>query len=186
MTKNRVTAAVLIIENEILSGRTQDTNLNYLAKKLNEFGIQILESRVVPDAEDAIIEAVNALRVRFDDVFTTGGIGPTHDDITADCIAKAFGVPLIINEDIAAVLRRRVTTPDVMDMRMRMAHVPQGGGLIDNPTGPHGFYRKRLRDGWHIVGDAGHDHVAGWQTKTGRNCGIAFRDCLYHREPNRP
>ena len=90
MTKNRVTAAVLIIGNEILSGRTQDTNLNYLAKKLNEYGIQILESRVVPDIEDAIVEAVNALRVRFDYVFTTGGIGPTHDDITADCIAKAF------------------------------------------------------------------------------------------------
>ena len=144
MTKNRVTAAVLIIGNEILSGRTQDTNLNYLAKKLNEYGIQILESRVVPDIEDAIVEAVNALRVRFDYVFTTGGIGPTHDDITADCIAKAFGVPLIINEEIAAVLRRRVSTPDVMDMRMRMARVPQGGGLIDNPTGPHGFYIENV------------------------------------------
>ena len=144
MTKNRVTAAVLIIGNEILSGRTQDTNLNYLAKKLNEYGIQILESRVVPDIEDAIVEAVNALRVRYDYVFTTGGIGPTHDDITADCIAKAFGVPLIINEDIAAVLRRRVSTPDVMDMRMRMARVPQGGGLIDNPTGPHGFYIENV------------------------------------------
>lgn len=144
MTKNRITAAVLIIGNEILSGRTQDTNLNYLAKKLNEYGIQILESRVVPDIEDAIVEAVNALRVRFDYVFTTGGIGPTHDDITADCIAKAFGVPLIINEDIAAILRRRVSTPDVMDMRMRMARVPQGGGLIDNPTGPHGFYIENV------------------------------------------
>ena len=144
MTSNRITAAVLIIGNEILSGRTQDTNLNYLAKKLNEYGIQILESRVVPDIEDAIIDAVNALRVRYDYVFTTGGIGPTHDDITAASIAKAFGMPLIINEEIAEILSRRVSTPDVMDMRMRMARIPQGGGLIDNPTGPHGFYIENV------------------------------------------
>ena len=87
-----VTAAVLIIGNEILSGRTQDTNLAYLAGKLNEYGIQIRQARVVPDIERDIVEAVNALRARYDYVFTTGGIGPTHDDITADCIAAAFGV----------------------------------------------------------------------------------------------
>ena len=90
-----VTAAVLIIGNEILSGRTQDTNLAYLAKKLNEYGIQIHEARVVPDVEHDIVEAVNALRTRYDYVFTTGGIEPTHDDITADCIAAAFGVDLV-------------------------------------------------------------------------------------------
>lgn len=84
----RVSAAVLIIGNEILSGRTQDTNLAYLAGKLNEYGIQIHEARVVPDVEAAIVAAVNELRARYDYVFTTGGIGPTHDDITADCISN--------------------------------------------------------------------------------------------------
>lgn len=137
---HRVTAAVLIIGNEILSGRTQDTNLAYLAKKLNEYGIQIRETRVVPDVEAEIVAAVNALRARYDYVFTTGGIGPTHDDITADCIAKAFGVPLEINEEIAEILRRRQSSPDIMEMRMRMARVPRGGGLIRNPLGPHGFF----------------------------------------------
>lgn len=141
---NRVTASVLIIGNEILSGRTQDTNLAYLAKKLNEYGIQIRETRVVPDVEVEIVAAVNALRTRFDYVFTTGGIGPTHDDITADCIAKAFGVPLVINEEIAEILRRRESPPDIMEMRMRMARIPQGGGLIRNPLGPHGFYIENV------------------------------------------
>lgn len=136
----RVTAAVLIIGNEILSGRTQDTNLAYLAGKLNEYGIQIREARVVPDIEDEIVAAVNALRAKYDYVFTTGGIGPTHDDITADCIAKAFGVPLEINEEIAEILRRRQVPPEIMAVRMRMARVPQGGGLIRNPNGPHGFF----------------------------------------------
>ncbi|MGE0801526.1 MAG: competence/damage-inducible protein A [Lautropia sp.] len=137
---NRVHAAVLIIGNEILSGRTQDTNLAYLAKKLNEYGIQVREARVVADVEADIVEAVNALRHRHDYVFTTGGIGPTHDDITAECIAKAFGVELVVNEEIAEVLHRREVPPDVMEMRMRMARVPEGGGLIRNPFGPHGFY----------------------------------------------
>ena len=144
MTTTRVTAAVLIIGNEILSGRTQDTNLAYLAKKLNEYGIQIREARVVPDIETEIVETVNALRSKFDYVFTTGGIGPTHDDITAECIAKAFNVPLVLNEEIATILRRRESSPDVMEMRMRMARIPQGGGLIHNPTGPHGFYIENV------------------------------------------
>ena len=135
-----VTAAVLIIGNEILSGRTQDTNLAYLAKKLNEYGIQIREARVVPDVERDIVEAVNALRARHDYVFTTGGIGPTHDDITAECIAAAFGVELVISPEIAALIERRPAPPEVMAARMRMARIPRGGGLIDNPLGPPGFY----------------------------------------------
>jgi len=139
-TPVRVSAAVLIIGNEILSGRTQDTNLAYLATKLNEYGIQIHEARVVPDVEDAIVEAVNALRHRYDYVFTTGGIGPTHDDITADCVAKAFGVPLVVNEEIAAMLRKRPSPPEVMESRMRMARIPEGGDLVRNPLGPPGFY----------------------------------------------
>ena len=110
----RVTAAVLIIGNEILSGRTQDTNLAYLAKTLNEYGVQIREARVVPDVEADIVAAVNALRVRYDYVFTTGGIGPTHDDITADCIAAAFGVDLVISPEIAELINRRPAAPDIM------------------------------------------------------------------------
>ncbi|MEO7851475.1 MAG: molybdopterin-binding protein [Rubrivivax sp.] len=135
-----VRAAVLIIGNEILSGRTQDTNLAFLAKQLNDYGIQIHEARVVPDIESHIVEAVNALRTRYDYVFTTGGIGPTHDDITADCIAAAFGVDLVVSPEIAALIERRPAPPDIMEARMRMARVPRGGGLIDNPLGPPGFY----------------------------------------------
>lgn len=135
-----VTAAVLIIGNEILSGRTQDTNLAYLARKLNEYGIQIRQARVVPDIERDIVEAVNALRERHDYVFTTGGIGPTHDDITADSIAAAFGVDLVVSPEIAALLERRPAPPEIMASRMRMARIPRGAGLIDNPLGPPGFH----------------------------------------------
>jgi molybdenum cofactor synthesis domain-containing protein len=135
-----VTAAVLIIGNEILSGRTQDTNLAYIAKQLNEDGIQLREARVVPDVQADIVAALNALRSRWDYVFTTGGIGPTHDDITADCVAAAFGVELVLSEAIAEMLRRRpAATPEVMASRLRMARIPQGAGLIDNPLGPPGF-----------------------------------------------
>lgn len=143
-TNARVTAAVLIIGNEILSGRTQDTNLAYLAIKLNEYGIQVREARVVADIESEIVDAVNLLRRRYDYVFTTGGIGPTHDDITVDCIARAFGVPLEINGEIAAMLRKRSAPPDVMEMRMRMARVPVGSGLIHNPLGPPGFHMENV------------------------------------------
>ena len=136
----RVSAAVLIIGNEILSGRTQDTNLAHLAKTLNGYGIQVREARVVPDVEAEIVAAINALRVRYDYLFTTGGIGPTHDDITADCVAKAFGVELEIHPQIAELIQRRPSPPEVMASRMRMARVPRGGGLIHNPLGPPGFY----------------------------------------------
>jgi len=136
----RVSAAVLVIGNEILSGRTQDSNLAYLATRLNDYGIQVREARVVPDVEQAIVDAVNALRERHDYLFTTGGIGPTHDDITAECVAKAFGVPLVVDEEIAEMLRRRPAPPEVMQARMRMARIPQGGGLIRNPNGPPGFH----------------------------------------------
>ena len=140
----RVTACVLIIGNEILSGRTQDINLAYLAKKLNEFGIQIREARVVPDIEAEIVSALNEVRRKFDYVFTTGGIGPTHDDITAECVAKAFAVPLIVSDEIAAIINSRPAAPDIMAARMRMARIPQGGGIIKNPLGPHGFYIENV------------------------------------------
>jgi len=140
MTQRAVTACVLIIGNEILSGRTQDINLNHIALKLGEWGIQVREARVIPDVPQIIVETVNETRTRFDYVFTTGGIGPTHDDITAECIADAFGVNLIINAEIAGRIERRPAPPDIMAARMRMARIPEGATLIDNLTGgPQGF-----------------------------------------------
>lgn len=140
MTNQAVTACVLIIGNEILSGRTQDVNLNHIAITLGGWGIQVREARVVPDIDSAIVDSVNYARETYDYVFTTGGIGPTHDDITADCIAEAFGVPIVINETIAELIRQRPAPPDVMESRMRMARVPEGAQLVDNATGgPPGF-----------------------------------------------
>jgi len=140
MESQAVTACVLIIGNEILSGRTQDVNLNHIALTLGGWGIQVREARVVPDIESAVVDAVNYARESYDYVFTTGGIGPTHDDITADCIATAFGVPLVINPEIAALIERRPAPPEVMAARMRMARIPEGAVLVDNATGgPPGF-----------------------------------------------
>lgn len=128
------TAAVLVIGNEILSGRTQDTNLNVLAKSLIGIGIRLCEARVVPDIEAEIIAALNALRARYTYVFTTGGIGPTHDDITAESIAKAFGVPLIENPEARARLEAYYTAEKLTPARLLMARTPQGAELIDNPV----------------------------------------------------
>lgn len=140
MDSSAVTACVLIIGNEILSGRTQDTNLQHIALTLGKWGIQVREAKVVPDVEDTIVGSVNAARQTFDYVFTTGGIGPTHDDITAECIAKAFAVPLVTHPEIARMLETRPAPPDVMAARMRMARVPEGALLVDNTTGgPPGF-----------------------------------------------
>lgn len=141
MGERVVTAAVVIIGNEILSGRTQDTNLQDIAKNLGGWGIRVTEGRVIPDEESTIVSVVNEVRARHDYVFTTGGIGPTHDDITAECIAKAFKVPLVEHPEIAALIRRRDAPPDVMASRLRMARVPSGAGLIENSTGgPPGFF----------------------------------------------
>ncbi len=129
------TAAMLVIGDEILSGRTQDTNSNHLAKTLTEIGIDLCEVRVVGDDPAQIITAVNALRNQFDHVFTSGGIGPTHDDITADSIAKAFGVGIDIREDARAILASHYANPaDLNKMRLRMARIPDGASLIDNPV----------------------------------------------------
>ena len=135
-----VTAGILVIGDEILSGRTKDKNIGFIAEYLTNIGIDLKEVRVVADDEDAIIYALDALRQRYNYVFTTGGIGPTHDDITADCVAKAFGVELEIHPQIAELIQRRPSPPEVMASRMRMARVPRGGGLIDNPLGPPGFF----------------------------------------------
>ena len=140
MTTNTVTACVLIIGNEILSGRTQDVNLQYIATHLGAKGVSVKEARVIPDIHQVIIDAVNECRSQYDYVLTTGGIGPTHDDITAECIAQAFEVPLVVNETIAERIRRRPAPDDVMRNRMLMARIPEGAELIDNITGgPQGF-----------------------------------------------
>ena len=145
MSERIYTACVLIIGNEILSGRTQDTNLQHIARVLGEQGVRVREARVIADVEEEIVSAVNEARAKFDYVLTTGGIGPTHDDITADCIAKAFGVPLVVSEEIAAVIGQRPAPAEVMASRMLMARIPEGADLIDNPTGgPQGFRMENV------------------------------------------
>ena len=134
-----VTAAVLIIGDEILSGRTRDTNLNDIARYLAPFGVDVGEARVVGDEKGAIIGALNALRAAFDYVITTGGIGPTHDDITAECVAQAFGVALEERPEIIAMMSAR-WGGELNAARRRMARVPVGGSLVNNPVqGPPGF-----------------------------------------------
>lgn len=130
-----VTASLVIIGNEILSGRTQDKNLAHLALKLNETGIQLREVRVVPDIEAKIVEAVNICRAEYDYVFTTGGIGPTHDDITSASIAKAFGVAIHRHPDAERALRAHYEndpTREINEARLKMADVPLGAELIPN------------------------------------------------------
>jgi molybdenum cofactor synthesis domain-containing protein len=140
MSERVVTAAVVIIGNEILSGRTQDTNLRDIAVAIGGWGIRVTEARVIPDVEATIVATVNELRAKHDYVFTTGGIGPTHDDITAESIAKAFDVKLIEHPRIAEFIRSREAPPEVMAARLRMALVPEGSELIQNLTGgPPGF-----------------------------------------------
>ena len=134
MAERMVTAALLIIGNEILSGRTQDANLAFLAQELNEAGIQVREVRVVPDEETEIVAAVNALRAKFDHLFTTGGIGPTHDDITSACVAKAVGRPLIRHPEAERRLLAYYPPEKVNPARMKMADTPEGAELIDNPV----------------------------------------------------
>jgi molybdenum cofactor synthesis domain-containing protein len=126
------TAALLIIGDEILSGRTQDANLAYLAKWLGVQGIRLKEVRVVADEMDAIGDAVKALSAGFDYLFTTGGIGPTHDDITVDAIAAALGVPVIVHPDAQAILAGYYGDK-LTDARLRMARTPEGATLIENP-----------------------------------------------------
>jgi molybdenum cofactor synthesis domain-containing protein len=130
-----VTACVVVIGNEVLSGRTRDANLQFLAAGLGEIGVRVAEARVIPDDRAVIVATVNACRARFDYVFTTGGIGPTHDDITAACIAEAFGVPLERNAEAVAMLRSHYENPaDLNEARLKMADIPAGAVLIENPV----------------------------------------------------
>jgi molybdenum cofactor synthesis domain-containing protein len=127
-----VTAAVIIIGNEILSGRTQDVNLAYLATGLNAAGVTLREARVIPDIAEAIIATVNELRARYDYVFTTGGIGPTHDDITSECVARAFGVPWTLHPEAHRIFLDHYKPGELNEARLRMAHTPEGASLIKN------------------------------------------------------
>jgi len=127
------TAALIVIGNEILSGRTQDINAQYLAQRLGSVGVRLREIRVIPDDTEAIITAVNMMRRQVDYVFTTGGIGPTHDDITTAAIAQAFGVPLIRHPEAVAILQAHLGD-DITESRLKMAETPEGATLIDNPV----------------------------------------------------
>jgi molybdenum cofactor synthesis domain-containing protein len=129
-----VTACVLIIGNEVLSGRTPDANLNYMARKLTDLGIRLKEARVIPDVEQVIVDAVNETRGKYDYVFTTGGIGPTHDDITCACVAKAFGVGVIRHPEAVALLKSYIPPERLNEARLKMADVPEGAELIRNPV----------------------------------------------------
>jgi molybdenum cofactor synthesis domain-containing protein len=127
------TACLLVIGNEVLSGRTQDANIQYLARRLGEIGMPLAEVRVIPDVAETIIQTVNEVRARFDHVFTTGGIGPTHDDITSECVAAAFGVPWEPHPEAWARLDRHYKPGEFNPARQRMATMPRGAALIDNP-----------------------------------------------------
>src|SRR5258708_36239127 len=138
-----VTACLLIIGNEILSGRTKDANLQFLALELNKLGIRLTEVRVIPDIEQTVVDTVNEVRKKFDYVFTTGGIGPTHDDITADCIAKAFGVGISEHPEAVARMTRHYGDAALFTPApRRMARGPPGGHLGANPvSGAPGLQR---------------------------------------------
>ena len=139
---SNTSAAILVIGDEILSGRTQDTNTNHLAVSLTNAAIDLKEVRVVSDDQAQIVAAVNELRARWDNVFTSGGIGPTHDDITADAMAVAFGVGISVRDDARAILQTRsdMLGIELNEARLRMARIPDGAVLIDNPvSGAPGF-----------------------------------------------
>lgn len=134
MTDNKVTSGVILIGDELLSGRTQDTNLSTIARFLEPLGVQVAEARIVADDAETIIDTVRTFSARFDYVFTTGGIGPTHDDITADCIAQAFNVGISEREDAMDELRERYAEAELNLARRRMARIPDGASLIKNPV----------------------------------------------------
>jgi molybdenum cofactor synthesis domain-containing protein len=138
-----VTAGLLVIGDEILSGRTKDKNIGYIADYLTAIGIDLKEVRVVSDDESAIVTAVNALRTTYDYLFTTGGIGPTHDDITAECVAKAFGVGIDYHPEVVALLKERMAKigGELNEARLRMARIPDGATLVANKiSGAPGFW----------------------------------------------
>ncbi len=130
--QNNPTAAIIIIGNEILSGRTLDLNTNFIAKELGKMGVELAEVRVIADVESKIIETVREMKAKFDHIFTTGGIGPTHDDITSESIAKAFNLPYVLNEEVRQILIKRYGAENVSEARLKMAKMPQNAELIFN------------------------------------------------------
>ena len=132
--QDTITACALVIGNEVLSGRTRDANLNWLASRCTEMGIRLAEARVIPDVEDVIVDAINECRAKYTYVFTTGGIGPTHDDITAACIAKAFGVEIERRKEAVELLESFIKKENLNEARLKMAEVPVGAELIYNPV----------------------------------------------------
>lgn len=158
------TAALIIIGNEILSGRTQDSNTPWIAERLTERGIILSEVRVIPDAEDVIIRTIRDVRQHFDYIFTTGGIGPTHDDITAESIAKAFGVELVHNEEAFNMLEEHYGLEELTPPRAKMAMIPEEARLIPNPvTAAPGFIVENVHvmAGVPRIMQAMLDHVLG-------------------------
>jgi molybdenum cofactor synthesis domain-containing protein len=131
-TQETITAALVVIGEEILSGRTKDANIAYVASYLTRIGILLREVRIVADLDAAIIAAVDELRDRFTYVFATGGIGPTHDDVTTDAIAKAFGVPVVVSPEAVAIMSKRFSGSELTPARLRMARIPEGATLVDN------------------------------------------------------
>ena len=127
-------AALIVIGNEILSGRTQDANIRFLAGRLGAIGLPLREVRIIPDVADTIVATVNELRARYGQVFTTGGIGPTHDDITSECVAAAFGVPWERHPQAEALLRAAIPPERINEAVLRMATIPRGARLVDNPV----------------------------------------------------
>lgn len=134
MAKDTVTAAVLLIGDELLSGRTRDINLGHIAETMTGIAVEVREARFVADEEDGIVAALNALRARYDYVFTTGGIGPTHDDITADSVAKAFGVGISVSGEAVRAMKERYPDRELNEARLRMARIPHGASLVANPV----------------------------------------------------
>jgi molybdenum cofactor synthesis domain-containing protein len=132
MTQDSPIACLLVIGNEVLSGRTRDANVQFLATRLGEIGVPLREVRVIPDVRATIVGTLNEVRPRFDHVFTTGGIGPTHDDITADCVAKAFGLPIDVDPRAVAMMRERFKPEELNEARLRMARMPEGADLVQN------------------------------------------------------
>ncbi len=139
--KDTVTACVLVIGNEILSGRTQDKNINYIALGLNDIGVRLREVRVIPDVSETIVDTLNECRAAFDYVITTGGIGPTHDDITSECVAAAFGVGMHRDDSVVALLQSYMKNTPLNEARLRMATFPDGAELISNPVSAAPGYR---------------------------------------------
>ena len=152
-----VTAAVLVIGDEILSGRTKDRNLGYIAEYLARLGVDVREARIVPDVEEEIVAALDALRARYDYVVTTGGIGPTHDDITADAVARAFGVSIGEDPRALKIMLERYVPDDLTPARRRMSRIPAGRGTHRKPDleGAGVSHRQRVRAGGRALGHAG-------------------------------